>query len=117
HLRDRLGICVGGAIPVIPDDPNLLDWLEGDRDGVTYEPEFDYDRLNRQARMVWEIIRDGRWYTLDELHRLTEQPTPSISARLRDLRKERFGNHVIERQRVSGSRGLFRYRLVPRKAL
>jgi len=34
----------------------------------------------------------------------------SVSARLRDLRKAKFGAHTIERQRVSA--GLFRYRMV-----
>ena len=32
-----------------------------------------------------------------------------VSARIRDLKKERFGAYVIEKQRVSG--GLWRYRM------
>ena len=34
---------------------NLFDDLDGPRDGVTYEPAFDFNRLNRQAWKVFYI--------------------------------------------------------------
>src|SRR5262245_3718677 len=91
---------------------DLLDWTppDGHRDGKTYEPEFDFRRLNRQSRLVYDVISDGLWHTLSEIAERTEQPEASVSARLRDLRKERFGKHTIDRQRA-GDGGLFRYRL------
>ena len=88
---------------------NLFDDLSGHRDGVTYEPAFDFSRLNRQAKLVALVMVDREWHTLRELSEQTGQPEASISARLRDLRKARFGSHTIERRRVS--RGLFSYRL------
>jgi hypothetical protein len=83
----------------------------GDRDGETYEREIDYERLNTQAGDVWRAMMSGRWMTLAELERLTGHPQASISARLRDFRKTRFGAHRVERLRFE--RGLFIYRLMP----
>jgi uncharacterized membrane protein len=51
----------------------------------------------------------GDWWTLAELARATGYPEASISARLRDLRKPKFGGYTVERQYVE--RGLFRYRV------
>lgn len=95
---------------------DLLDWSppDGHRDGRTYEAEFDFGRLNRQAQIVYRIIRDGSWHTLSEISQRTGQPEASVSARLRDLRKERFGKHIIERRRLS--MGLWQYRLVGRQS-
>jgi len=85
---------------------------DGHRDGETYEPRFDFDRLNRQARMVAEVMIVGQWRTLAEIAELTDQPEASVSARLRDLRKPRFGGSTVERRRKS--KGLFEYRLLVR---
>lgn len=83
-------------------------------DGETYEPEKDQPRLKSQLDAVKHLMRDGRPRTIPAIRsalyrtgiRATEQ---GISARLRDLRKERYGSHNIIRQRVSG--GLFSYRI------
>lgn len=83
----------------------------GHRGGSTFSHPLDYVRLNKQADDVWRIMRDGRWHTLSGLSRLTGHPEASVSARLRDFRKERFGSHVVERERLTA--GLWRYRLVP----
>lgn len=79
------------------------------RDGATYQHQRDGKRLAAQHHRVLAAMRDNGWWTLSELHRATGDPEASISARLRDLRKPRFGGHVIEREYVE--RGLFRYRL------
>ena len=72
------------------------------RDGETYDGPRDRDRLNRQARAVWKVMRDGHWHTLAQLSYLTGgYPEASVSARLRDLRKPRFGSHIIARQYVA----------------
>src|SRR4029077_9710255 len=62
-------------------------------DGATYEPEFDEERLRGQWRRVFWAMRDGGWRTLAEVSRVTGDPEASISARLRDFRKARFGAH------------------------
>lgn len=78
-------------------------------DGATFIPERDGPRITRQHHRVLAILRDGREHTLSELHELTGDPEASISARIRDLRKPRFGAHVIHRTYVR--RGLHTYRL------
>ena len=83
-----------------------------DFDGLTYDPEFDAERLGKQAKEVFELMSDGQWRTLDEIFAVTGYPPASISARLRDFRKEKFGGHIVER-RARGLRhnGLFEYKL------
>jgi hypothetical protein len=79
-------------------------------DGETYEPEYDHERLGAQALRVWALIQDGEWRTLAEIEALTGDPQASISARLRDFRKRKFGQHVVERRRRETRRGLWEYR-------
>lgn len=83
-----------------------------DFDGLSYDAPRDRARLNAQLSAVLEAMKDGNWRTLHRIHMMTGAPTPSISARLRDLRKPRFGARTIERRYVE--RGLFEYRLVPK---
>ena len=90
-----------------------------DFDGDTYEPNIDRDRLLTQLGQVFCIMRDGKWRTLSQIR--SQQETAfgtggseaSISARLRDYRKPKFGGHTVERQR-KGAAG-FVYRLLVRQ--
>jgi len=83
--------------------------------GDTYQPEHDRDRLARQLGRVREAMKDQEWRTLWEIQALTGDPLQSVSARLRDFRKERFGSHTLNRRRRGEpSRGLFEYQLVLR---
>lgn len=77
--------------------------------GSTYEPAFDAERLGKQAKAVFRLLREDRWWTLRQLSDATGYPEASVSARLRDFRKQKFGGYIVERQRVSG--GLWRYRM------
>lgn len=87
---------------------------DGHRDGETYSSLFDYDRLNDQARRVFDALMRGGWYTLQELADITGDGTPSISARIRDLRKAEFGGLTVERQhRGNPVDGLYEYHLIP----
>ena len=85
--------------------------LSGKRDGVTFDEARDKARLNRQAAAVYDVMRDSRWRTLQDIANLTGEPAPSISARLRDLRKARFGGFQVEREYISD--GIWHYRLLP----
>jgi hypothetical protein len=91
-------------------EPTLFDLpsVYGDRQGETYEPDRDRDRLNRQMRDVFLAFTDGRWWTLRDLAERTGHPEPSISARLRDLRKAKFGGHIVEKRYVA--HGVWEYR-------
>lgn len=79
-------------------------------DGPTYCPG-DQRRLVGQLARVREVLLDGDWHTLPELAAAVHAPEASVSARVRDLRKERFGGHVVEHERVPGHPSLWRYRL------
>jgi hypothetical protein len=57
------------------------------------------------------IMIDWEWHTLSELHILTGDPEASVSARLRDLRKKKFGGYDVLRRRVLGLK-IYEYRVV-----
>jgi len=90
--------------------------LDGDRDGHTYSHDEDYLRLNRQAKRVFDAIAGGGWHGRGRLERKTGDNWASISARLRDFRKAKFGGWLIMRKR-SEIPGLFVYRLAGKNQL
>lgn len=96
------------------EQPELPFPPPGDRGGSTFSRPLDRMRLNKQANDVWAVMRDLHWHTLGGIARQTGHPEASVSARLRDFRKERFGGHEVQRERITD--GLFRYRLVPNMA-
>lgn len=82
--------------------------------GSDYEPKLDDERLIDQHGRIKKLMRDGEWRTLNEIAKHTGDPEASISAQLRHLRKDRFGNYVIEkRRRGERKSGLFEYKLSP----
>ena len=95
------------------NDLQQLDFSKIIFDGITYEPDFDAERLRGEMARVYRVMRDGGWHTLAEISARTFDPEPGISARLRDLRKRRFGGHTVNRRRRGDpKRGLFEYQLV-----
>ena len=85
-----------------------------DFDGATYDPDFDHARLTSQLDRVRTLMQDGQWRTLREIADKVGDPEASVSARLRDLRKEKFGAWRVERRRRGApERGLHEYRLLP----
>tara|TARA_Y100000310_G_scaffold93475_2_gene90966 strand:- start:6073 stop:6459 length:387 start_codon:yes stop_codon:yes gene_type:complete len=101
--EDKPSRCACGerlSAPAVPD---------GIRDGRTFQPSLDYVRLNAQMSRVVSALAEGAWRTLFEIARDTGDPEASISARIRDLRKPRFGKHTVDRRRREA--GLFEYRL------
>jgi hypothetical protein len=81
-------------------------------DGRTYDPEQDEIRLSKQINRVWKAMNDSGWHTLAKLSQATGIPEASVSARIRDFRKPRFGGHAVLRERIEG--GLWRYMLKPK---
>lgn len=96
-----------------PESPQLkLVYSKTRFDGETYEPEHDKMRLHGQILRVWHAMIGGTWQTLDEIAKKTGDQHQSISARLRDLRKERFGGWtVLRRRRGDPKSGLFEYKV------
>ena len=81
-------------------------------DGKTYEPNYDKKRLESQLVRVSSLMSDNKWRTLFEIYSVVGGSTASISARLRDLRKIKFGGKIVERRaRGERSYGIFEYRL------
>lgn len=65
-------------------------------------------RLKRQLVQVYEaLLLDD--LTLEELSAKINAPTSSVSARIRDLRKPRFGDFRVDREHLEN--GLYRYML------
>lgn len=56
-------------------------------------------------------MSDGRWRSLARISGIARAPQASVSARLRDLRKPRFGGFTIDHRHIED--GLYEYRLVP----
>ena len=83
-----------------------------DFDGITYEPARDRERLSSQLGRVEEYLADHDWHTLGEITEAVGGTEASISARLRDLRKPKFGAYIVERRHVEG--GLWEYRMLDR---
>ena len=87
-----------------------------DFDGVVYDRTADHARLTGQLLRVYDIMADGRWRTLQEICGASSSydSSASVSARLRDLRKDKFGAFTVERRRRGkADRGIFEYRLIP----
>jgi hypothetical protein len=79
--------------------------------GDTYDEDRDGERLIRQARVVFDLMQDGKWRTLADIAARTKEAEASISARLRDLRKKRNGSYRVEREYLAG--GIWQYRVLP----
>ena len=81
-------------------------------DGETMDIERDDDRLRCQLKAVQTLMADGNWRTLLDIAGqcgYPESSTPGLSARLRDLRKPKFGSHTVERRYLHD--GLWEYRV------
>ena len=75
-------------------------------DGESFDPALDGDRLSRQFDQVRAIMLRGAWVTVREIAReLGHASEASVSARVRDLRKPRFGGYDIRRRRTGADAG------------
>ncbi len=78
-------------------------------DGETYDHELDRARFGKQLELVYSVMEDGEWRSLHEITALVGNVLETgVSARLRDLRKEKFGGYIVDRRRVGN---LYEYRL------
>lgn len=78
-------------------------------DGSDYNHKRDFKRLNNQLSDIFNLMSDGKWRSLRDIELLLKWPQASISAQLRNLRKERFGAHKINKRYIS--EGLYQYQL------
>ena len=78
-------------------------------DGITINDERDNGRLQAQLSRVKTYVLNHEWSTLQDIAWYTGYPEASVSARLRDLRKAKFGGYTVERKYVE--KGLWAYRV------
>jgi hypothetical protein len=80
-------------------------------DGATVL-QIDTPRLAGQLARVFALMLDGKFRTLSQIAGVAGCLETSASARLRDLRKARFGSHTVVSRQVPGSPLLYEYRLI-----
>ena len=77
-------------------------------DGATVEA-VDRERLMGQLAHVLALMSDGKWRTLKEIAG-EKYSEAGVSARLRDLRKAKWGSYTVDRRRRGEVKsGLFEY--------
>lgn len=77
----------------------------------TLDMQKDGERLRTQMDRVRSIMESGEWFTLNVLALCAGGSEASVSARIRDLRKE---GRTVYARRIPGANGLWEYRLEPR---
>jgi hypothetical protein len=83
--------------------------------GATYLPLFDQKRLSSQYERVFQLMSNGDWWTLNALAERAKCSEASVSARIRDMRKPKFGGHTVNRKRFGDwAKGLHAYKLIVR---
>ena len=82
-------------------------------DGADYVKERDYQRLANNHFKLKELMKDSVYRTLGEISKFIDVPEASVSAGLRDFRKEKFGGHTLNK-RYEGN-GLYSYQLILKK--
>lgn len=85
--------------------------MNQDFDGQTYNRERDGARLNKQFEIVKRNMLDGHWHTLAELAEIARASDAAVSARVRDLRKPKFGGYTVDRLYIR--KGVWAYRIAP----
>ena len=78
-------------------------------DGITYSEVLDGPRLTSQLFRTKKLMADGKWRSLPAIAKVVGGSESAISARLRDLRKARWGGFNVECVRLTG--GTFMYRI------
>jgi hypothetical protein len=82
-------------------------------DGATYDRGLDGIRLTGQLQRVFDYMETGQWRTIPEIASKVGGSEAAVSARLRDLRKPKFGGYLVEKRRVGDpTDGLWEYRLL-----
>ena len=91
---------------------NELNLFNQPFNGSDYDHKLDFYRLSGQILRIFDCMKDGKFRTLPEIEQITNDGQASISAQLRHLRKDRFGNHTILKQRRGeATNGLWEYKL------
>jgi len=80
--------------------------------GRSYVAKQDNKRLTHQIKDVFNVLKDGRPHTINEIHSKTGHLHESIGAQIRNLRKPENGGFEIPREYIKGTK-LSQYQLSP----
>ena len=83
---------------------------EASFDGDVYQPALDDVRLKSQLQRIYELMKDSRWRTVQDISVAVRAPSASVLAQLGHLRKAKFGAYLVEKRRVT-DQGLWEYRV------
>ena len=80
-------------------------------DGWHFDAKKDQERLTKQMRGIYKVLKEAKvWLTVSEIEEETGYAQPSISAQLRNMRKEKFGSLDVRGRYREGTR-IFEYKL------
>lgn len=78
--------------------------------GSTFDAARDGERLSKLLDRVRIFMSDGQWRIIPQIREQVGGTESSVSARLRDLRKQKHGGHCVEKEYIGA--GLWQYRLL-----
>lgn len=71
----------------------------------------------RRLLMVWAVVSDGQWHTLEDVARSTGYGEATVSSQIRDFRKKIFGGFQVLKRKIPpihpNESHSFEYRLDP----
>ena len=73
-------------------------------------PNVDVPNVKNLTSHLYALMRDGKFFTLQELKEITGYKINSISSALRDFRKARNGSNELVKERVS--KKIYKYSLI-----
>jgi hypothetical protein len=76
------------------------------------EIQQEWRYMGRQQDEVYDVMKDQEWHTLEEVSTAVDGRQTSVSACIRNFRKESYGGYVVERKRENGE---YLYRLLLHK--
>lgn len=83
--------------------------------GSSYIPKYDQVRLTKKLLMVFDLMRDQKYRTINEIYDELDHQVAhtTISANLRHLKKEEFGSHTMNKRRRGDDRsGVYEYQII-----
>jgi len=80
--------------------------------GHTYDKNRDHVRLTKKIKELYDLMKDGTWRTVAEIHEILGHKHSTIDANLRNLRREDKGYHQTPGRKRNGI-GDFEYKLIP----
>jgi len=95
-------------------DAFLATTLEPEIRQGSYDGKLDGPRLSKLLVAVRDLMLDGTWRSLAELHAVCGHTEGGCHARLRELRQRHAGGYLVDcRQRHGAPRGVNEYRVRP----